>query len=87
MVWPTLTRLEKTTMTTGTQPYLTSNQAAELIGLSRSWLEKRRVFGDGPPYYKLGNRRVLYRLDELLAWIEQHRSKPMTSGKAWGEVQ
>ncbi|MGX0975093.1 putative DNA-binding transcriptional regulator AlpA [Roseovarius sp. MBR-51] len=61
------------------EDYLTSKEAACFIGLSRSWLEKRRVFGDGPPYYKIGPRRVLYRRAELIAWLEQHRTRATSS--------
>ncbi len=40
--------------------------------LSRSYWQKKRVSGDGPPYYEVG-RRCLYDLDEVIAWIKSHR--------------
>lgn len=40
--------------------------------LRRATLQKWRRTGQGPATYKLG-RRVYYRLDEVLAWIESHR--------------
>jgi len=67
--------------------YLTTNEAACFIGLSRSWLEKRRVFGDGPPYYKIGSRRVLYRRTELFAWLEQHRKRSTSDASAQIRVE
>ena len=31
-------------------------EAAHFLGLSRSWLAKLRLTGDGPPYMKVGRR-------------------------------
>lgn len=42
--------------------------ASAYTGLSRSTLEKLRVFGGGPPYLKLG-RAVRYRPADLEAWL------------------
>ena len=50
-------------------PLLTPNDAARLLALSRSWLAKLRMTGDGPAYVKLG-RQVRYRLSDLQAWTE-----------------
>jgi predicted DNA-binding transcriptional regulator AlpA len=49
-------------------PLLTSAQAAALVGLSRSSLNKMRVYGSGPNFCKLG-RTVRYRRDDLAAWV------------------
>ena len=46
--------------------------AAEYTGLSKAYLDKARVSGNGPPYYMIG-RRVVYAFDDLDAWIAQHR--------------
>lgn len=43
--------------------------AAEHVGLAPSTLEKRRVFGGGPPYRKLGTK-VVYDSADLDAWLE-----------------
>jgi hypothetical protein len=52
---------------------LTQQQAADYLGgLSIRTLEKWRVTGEGPPYVKMG-RRVLYRLEDLVAWINSRR--------------
>lgn len=45
--------------------------AAEYLGSSASWLAKRRCYGGGPRFCKLG-RRVTYRLSDLDAWREQN---------------
>jgi len=43
-------------------------QAAEYVGLSKSFLDKARCYGGGPTYVKLG-ATVIYRSDDLDAWI------------------
>jgi predicted DNA-binding transcriptional regulator AlpA len=53
--------------------YITTRQAAEHLGVSTSWLEKLRVYGSGPPYFKPSERRILYRRDEIEAWISSSR--------------
>jgi predicted DNA-binding transcriptional regulator AlpA len=45
------------------------SEAARLLGLSHSTLAKLRLSGNGPLYCKLG-RRVVYRLEDLKAWLE-----------------
>jgi predicted DNA-binding transcriptional regulator AlpA len=54
-------------MTTNLTPLDTAT-AAEYVGLSKSTLEKLRVFGTGPKYLKL-NRAVRYRVSDLEAWL------------------
>jgi hypothetical protein len=49
-----------------------TSEAAAHCHLSPRTLEKRRVKGDGPPFYKVG-RRVLYRLGDLDEWIARGR--------------
>ena len=51
---------------------LKASQVAEQLGLSESTLAKMRLSGDGPPYSKLG-RRVVYRPDDIDAWIASNR--------------
>ena len=38
---------------------MNTKQAANYLGVSASYLEKRRLDGDGPEYLKIG-RRVIY---------------------------
>ena len=60
---------------------LTEQQAAEYIGMSRSFLRKSRMDGNrsghtpGPPFVKIG-RSVRYLPADVLAWIEAHRHDP-----------
>ena len=56
-------------------PFLTTEQAAEYIGLKARTLEKMRSVGGGPHYCKHG-RYLRYHIDELKDWSEgrAHRS-------------
>ena len=51
---------------------LSAAQVADQLGLSESTLAKMRLSGDGPPYSKLG-RRVVYRPDDIDAWLASNR--------------
>jgi predicted DNA-binding transcriptional regulator AlpA len=53
--------------------YLSTRQATDTLGLSASRLEKLRVSGNGPPYFKISPRRVLYCQRDLIDWVECHR--------------
>lgn len=45
-------------------------EASTIIGLSRSWLQKARVNGDGPPFVKRG-RAVRYSLQKLIDYMNE----------------
>lgn len=49
---------------------LDTDSASRRLGISRSTLEKLRVYGGGPSYLKLG-RSVRYRTGDLNNWLEQ----------------
>ncbi len=55
-------------------------EAAAFLGLSKSYLDKKRLDGGGPAYLKLG-RRVVYDLADLEIWAasrkRQHTSEPV----------
>jgi predicted DNA-binding transcriptional regulator AlpA len=57
---------------------LTPKQAALRLNLSGSWLAKRRVNGDGPPYIKLGGA-VRYAEASLQQWMKGQQ-RTSTSG-------
>lgn len=48
---------------------LVTDEVAEEIRRAPATLRYWRHIGEGPPSFKIG-RRVMYRRDELLAWIE-----------------
>jgi predicted DNA-binding transcriptional regulator AlpA len=64
--------------------YLRTPEAARFVGLSIRTLEKHRTYGTGPRYSKLGGR-VVYRLDDLQAWVELG-AKASTSDPGLGTV-
>jgi predicted DNA-binding transcriptional regulator AlpA len=49
-------------------PKLSVRETAELLQVSKSWLNKSRLVGCGPPYLKLG-RRVLYDVADIEGWL------------------
>lgn len=57
---------------TATRKMLRTVDAAEYCGSSASTFEKLRLYGGGPVYSKIG-RRVVYRLDDLDAWLASNR--------------
>ena len=54
-------------------------QAADYVGLSKSFLDKARCYGGGPAYAKLG-ATVIYSTEDLDAWVaENQRVRRMTT--------
>lgn len=49
-----------------------TDEAARYLGMARSTLEKWRVYGNGPPFMKIGNR-ITYQIRDLESWLEAHR--------------
>ena len=63
---------------------LTTNEAAEWLGLSPRTLERYRVTGEGPKFRKIG-RWVRYTVADLEAWLEGcTRSSTSDDGSAAG---
>jgi len=64
-------------------------EAAEYIGMSRSFLRQSRMDGvrqnrtPGPPFIKIG-RAVRYLKEDLDAWLERFRREPV-NGEEWEE--
>jgi hypothetical protein len=50
--------------------HLRTQEAARFLGLSGRTLEKHRCYGTGPVYRKIGGR-VVYTVDDLVAWSER----------------
>lgn len=57
-------------------------QAAEYTGLSVSFLNKRRVYGGGPLYIKVG-KRIVYDSADVDSWLAG-RKIANTSHRAFG---
>ncbi len=57
---------------------LETPDAAQLLSLSASTLNKLRVYGGGPAYRKIG-KKVLYQYSELTRWVESLPTQRNTS--------
>lgn len=53
-----------------TAPILTVPEVAEMLRTPPATLRYWRHVGDGPPSFKIG-RRVMYRAEDVEAWLEQ----------------
>jgi predicted DNA-binding transcriptional regulator AlpA len=60
---------------------LTAEEAARILGLAASTLAKLRLRGNGPVYCKLG-RRVVYRKEDLAAWLESRLARDTSDADA-----
>ena len=52
--------------------YLSTRKAAAFLGLSPRTMDRNRMGGEGPSYYRFGHR-ILYRRDDLEEWAEARR--------------
>jgi predicted DNA-binding transcriptional regulator AlpA len=68
-------------MTTQNAITLIAGEAAKLLGLASSTLAKLRLSGNGPVYCKLG-RRVVYRREDLEAWLETRVARDTSDADA-----
>ena len=50
-------------------PRLNSKEAAKYLGVSDSWMRKKRVSGDGPPFLRLVGK-IVYDRETLDRWME-----------------
>lgn len=58
---------------TPTEQFLNTIDAAEMLCLSPRTLERMRIEGGGPQFFKAGpgkRSRVLYRQSDLISWLE-----------------
>lgn len=63
------------------EQYLTTKQLAERTGFSESYFEKKRIYGDGPEYLKVG-AKVLYPWSSIEIWLEVGRRKNTSDNRA-----
>ena len=70
-------------MNEGKQRVLRTAEAANHCGSSASTFEKLRLTGGGPVYSKIG-RRVVYRVEDLDAWLDFNKRRS-TSDKGTHE--
>ena len=65
------------------QRYLSTRDAAELLGLSRRTLDRYRVTGAGPAFHKFGNS-VRYRRSDLRKWAKGRRRRSTSDDSGVG---
>lgn len=51
--------------------YLTTEAAAERLGVHRSFLDRRRCKGGGPKFLRLSASKIVYRPSDLDDWLSQ----------------
>lgn len=55
--------------------YMTPEQLCELVpGTTKSYWANLRYLGSGPGYYKPSGKIVLYKREEVLAWLDASRT-------------
>ena len=52
---------------------LTVKEAARHLRVSKSYLDKLRVYGGGPAFLRIGKRKILYAVSDLDAWAASRR--------------
>jgi hypothetical protein len=57
---------------TAVERLLTPKETADLLRVSESWLAKRRMTGDGPPFTKVG-RCVSYLPSGVVRWMRSNQ--------------
>ncbi len=60
-------------MTTNNQTVMRPPQASKYLGLSTSFLAKKRLAGDGPRFIRLSARAIGYQQADLDAWLKAKR--------------
>lgn len=63
--------------------YLDETALSERYHVSRRTLQRWRVTGEGPPFVRLGLRRLVYRLADAEAWAQarthEHRASEIAA--------
>lgn len=53
--------------------YLTDRQVSEMTGIATGSLQNQRWRGLGIPFYKVGQRSIRYKLEDVHAYMENGR--------------
>jgi len=56
-----------------TDPLLTTRESAKYLNVSKSYLDKFRVYGGGPEFLRPSPRKILYRQSALDSWVYERR--------------
>ena len=57
-----------------TKRFITDKELAEIIGMSRNWLQIMRIRGGGPPFVKIG-ASCRYDLVEVTLWLKKRQCR------------
>ena len=57
----------------GLADFIFPEQLSSRIGISVQTLARWRSEGQGPSYYKIGGKRIAYRISTVEAWLEANR--------------
>ena len=53
--------------------FVTTREAAAYLRVSKSYLDKLRVYGGGPKFLRYSKRKIIYARSELDLWAARHR--------------
>ena len=56
--------------------YLSSQQLADLLGITRDALEQQRRRGNGPPFVRISPRMIRYRRSDVEAFFASRVEQP-----------
>ncbi len=65
--------LEASIITTSDDDLLDPRETARELNCSKSYLDKLRCYGGGPPFLRIGRRMVRYRRGDARNWANSHR--------------
>lgn len=62
---------------------LSDQQVADLFGVGPQWPAQARIGGYGPPFIRLGPKRIRYRRDQINAWLLERSATSTAAIPAW----
>lgn len=54
----------------------TEKETAKVIGYNAVYLSQLRRRRQGPPFYKVGDRRIMYKASDVRDWLAQRKTDP-----------
>jgi excisionase family DNA binding protein len=80
---PSLTKRAAAQRGNNSYDIVTVQEAADILRVSKSYLDKKRVYGGGPPFLQYG-RKITYLRSDLEAWLSRRRFTSTSEyGAAW----
>ena len=69
-------------MSADQRKFLTTAEVSRRLGISVSSLERMRRAGEGPPFVRMGSRRIMYNADFLAGWEQRLEGESASSAEA-----